>query len=134
MHGFDSFEGLPEAWGNNPAGAYSTHGQLPKVPANVTLHMGFFSDSLPHFVAAHGGPVRLLHIDCDLYSSTATVFDHLDERIGTGTVIIFDEYIASPRWREDEFRAFQEAVERNGWSYDYLAFNLFTRQAAVIIA
>src|SRR5262249_9392125 len=58
VHGFDSFEGLPEAWGALPRGAYSTHGRLPDVAPNVELHAGWFSDTLAPFVAAHGGPVR----------------------------------------------------------------------------
>lgn len=133
MHGFDSFQGLPEAWGKNPRGAYSTGGELPAVPDNVRLHAGWYVDTLPRFVADHDGPVRFLHVDCDLYSSTKTVFDTLAERIVPGTVIVFDEYFCTARWREDEHRALQEAVERNSWSHRYLAFNLWSKQAAVLI-
>jgi hypothetical protein len=74
-----------------------------------------------------------MNVDCDLYSSTVTVFDLLAERIVPGTVILFDEYIGNPTWRQDEFKAFQEAVRANGWHYEYLAFSLFSKQAAVII-
>ena len=42
VHGFDSFEGLPEAWGENPQGSYSTKGVIPSVPHNVTLQDGWF--------------------------------------------------------------------------------------------
>ena len=48
------------------------------------------------------GPIRLLHIDCDLYSSTKDVFDQVYDRLVKGTVIIFDEYWNGPHWREDE--------------------------------
>ncbi len=40
----------------------------------------------------------------------------------------------NPHWREDEYKACQEAVERHSWKYEYIAFNLFTKQVAVIIA
>ena len=84
-------------------------------------------------MATHDEPLRFVHIDCDLYSSTVTVFEHLADRIGPGTVIVFDDYLLNDNWRHDEFKAFQEAVERHGWTYEYLAFGLHTGQAAVRI-
>jgi tetratricopeptide (TPR) repeat protein len=132
VHGFDSFEGLPEAW-YGLEGQYSTHGVLPDVPGTVTLHKGWFQDSLPGFLAAHDGPVRFAHIDCDLYSSTASIFAELGPRIVPGSVMVFDEYLINAAWREDEFKAFQEAVEQYGWEYDYLAFGLLTKQAGIKI-
>src|SRR5262245_45116823 len=87
VHGLDSFEGLPEGWWDKryPKGAFSTSGKLPTVQPNVCLHVGWFEDTLPRFVAEHPGPVAFLHVDCDLYSSTKTVFRFLGERIGPGT-------------------------------------------------
>ena len=133
VHGFDSFEGLPETWGKRPVGTYTTRGYLPDVAANVELHAGWFANTLPRFVAEHPGPVKFINVDCDIYSSTSTIFDHLDDRIGAGSVIVFDEYICNPDWREDEYRAFQEAVQRYSWRYEYLAFNFHSRQTAVRI-
>jgi len=133
VHGFDSFEGLPEAWHDEGKGSYSTKGVVPKVPANVTLHKGWFDETLPTFLAKHTEPARLINIDCDIYSSTKTVLDLLAPRIKTGTVIIFDEYIGNQHWREDEFKAFQEAVGTDGWKYQYLAFSFFTKQVVVKI-
>ena len=133
VHGFDSFEGLPEAWDHFEAGVYSTGGQLPDVASNVRLHAGWFSDTLPAFVSEHPGPVRFMNVDCDLYSSTKTIFELLADRIVPGTIIVFDEYLINPTWRDDEYKAFQEAAERHSWKYEYLAFNLFSKQAAVKI-
>jgi len=133
VHGFDSFEGLPEDWQQFKAGTFTTGGTLPQVPANVRLHVGWFADSLPAFLAEHAGPVRFLNIDCDLHASTRDALEGLAGRIGPGAVIVFDEYFLQPGWREHEFRAFQEAVARYGWRYRYLAFNFTTRQAAVQI-
>ena len=133
VHGFDSFEGLPEGWRTLPAGSYTTRGDLPEVPDNVALHAGWFEDTLPGFVAENGGPVAFMNVDCDLYSSTVTVFDNLAERIVPGTVIVFDEYLCNPTWREDEYKAFQELVTARSLSYDYLLFSPFTKQAAVIV-
>lgn len=133
VHGFDSFEGLPENWHDEPKGTYSTLGALPAVPANVRLHPGWFEDSLPRFLETHHGPVRFVNIDCDLYSSTRTVLQHLASRVAPGTVMAFDEYLGYAHWREDEFRAFQEAVREQGWRYEYLCGSFFTKQAVVRI-
>ena len=133
VHGFDSFQGLPENWHDEPAGSYSTHGVQPQAGENAVLHAGWFEDTLPGFVADHPGFVRFLHVDCDLYSSAATIFRHLGPRIQAGSIIVFDDYFLNPHWREDEFKAFQEAVAEYGWQYEYIAFSLFAKQAAVRI-
>ena len=124
IHGFDSFQGLPEAWNHLSKGAFTSNGVAPEVPNNVHLHVGLFEESLPPFLKKYEYPIRLLSIDCDLYNSTKTVFDLLGDRIVSGTVIIFDEYLGYKSWREHEFKAFQEAVEKFGWQYDYLAVSL----------
>ena len=105
----------------------------PQAIENAVLHAGWFEDTLPAFVADHPGPVRFLHVDCDLYSSAATIFRYLGPRIQAGSIIVFDDYFLNPHWREDEFKAFQEAVAEYGWQYEYIAFSLFAKQAAVRI-
>jgi len=131
VHGFDSFEGLPESWCDEAKGSYSAFGQLPQVPGNVRLHRGWFEDSIPEFQQTESGPIRFINIDCDLYSSTKTIFDFMAQQFVKGTVILFDEYLGYPTWREDEFKAFQDAANRNGWQYEMLGFNFLTKQAAV---
>lgn len=133
VHGFDSFQGLPEAWLVHPAGVYSTHGQAPEVPPNVTLHVGLFEETLPPFARELTGPIRLLHVDCDLYSATKAVLDALGDRVAPGTIVVFDEYVVNRGWRDDEFKAFQEAVAARGWRYEYLAFGPVTGQAVIKI-
>jgi hypothetical protein len=130
VHGFDSFEGLNEAWSGDGS-RFDAQGQLPKVPSNVRLHKGYFSDSLPAWAESHVGPIGFLHIDCDLYQSTKCVFEHLSDRIVPGTVIVFDEYFNYPNWQAHEFRAFQEFVERYQVRYEYLGYARF--QVAVKI-
>jgi tetratricopeptide (TPR) repeat protein len=133
VHGFDSFEGIPEAWNHEPKGSYSAQGQLPSVPNNVTLHPGWFSETLPAFVAQLNEPVRFLHIDCDLYSSTKTIFEYLATHIVSGTVIVFDEFIGYKTWQDDEFKAFIEAATLHLWSYRILTFSFVTKQVAIQI-
>jgi hypothetical protein len=124
IHGFDSFEGLPEPWGGFNLGsrAFDVKGRLPRVPGNVHLHRGWFDNSLPTWLKENTGPVGFIHIDCDLYSSTRTIFASLGERIVPGTVILFDEYFNFPNWERHEFKAFQEFVAERAVKFTYLAF------------
>jgi len=124
FHGFDSFEGLPEAWlgFNIGRGGFDRGGRLPKVPANVRLHRGWFEDSLPRWLGENAGPAAFIHVDCDLYSSTRTILTLLADRIVPGTVILFDEYFNYPNWERHEYKAFQEFVEARRLTYEYLGF------------
>jgi hypothetical protein len=135
VHGFDSFEGLPEDWhGPYRKGLFHMKGTLPQVRPNVRLYPGWFETTVPRFAAEHPGtPVAFLHVDCDLYSSTKTIFDHLGERLRPGSVIVFDEYFNYPGWREHEYRAFQELVATRRLRYRYVAYNTCDWNAAVQI-
>ncbi|MDX1571651.1 MAG: class I SAM-dependent methyltransferase [Xanthomonadales bacterium] len=131
VHGFDSFEGLPEAWGHLPAGSYSTEGRLPDVPAGVTLHRGWFEDTLPRFVADHAdATIALAHIDCDLYSSTRTALAALQPLFRPGSVLVFDDLLGYPDFRHHELRAFEEFAEEFGWKREPIAAALVGREAA----
>jgi hypothetical protein len=131
VYGFDSFDGLPEAWGPLEKGAFAQ--SVPNVASNVELVVGLFEATLPAFVAAHPGPVSLLHVDCDLYRSAATIFRLLGDAIGPGAVIVFDEYWNYPGWRQHEHRAFQEFVAERGLRYRYAAFVPTHQQVCVVI-
>jgi hypothetical protein len=124
VHGFDSFEGLPEDWNRgrqiSRKGAFDLGGALPKVRANVRLHKGWFEETLPPFLAETPGDVAFLHVDCDLYSSTKTVFEALGDRIGPGTVMVFDELINYATFREHEWRALYELVRETGLAFDWI--------------
>ncbi|HLO75411.1 MAG TPA: class I SAM-dependent methyltransferase [Magnetospirillum sp.] len=133
VHGFDSFEGLPQSWGSEPAGVLTTGAVLPQVPANVRLHAGWFEDTLQPFLAAHSGPVRLVNIDSDIYASARFVLTSLADRIRPGTVLVFDEFIGNRTWAEDEFKAFSEYVAETGVGWRVLALAPFTKQVAIEI-
>jgi tetratricopeptide (TPR) repeat protein len=131
VHGFDSFVGLPESWAKAPAGVLTTQGDLPTVPENVTLHPGWFADSLPKFLADHDEPIRFANIDCDLYSSARTVLWALADRLLPGSILVFDELIGNRSWRQDEFRALTEFSEHFQRSFTCLAVNLAGKQVAI---
>jgi tetratricopeptide (TPR) repeat protein len=130
-HGFDSFEGLPESWGNELAGTFSTGTDLPAMPENVTLHAGWFDQTLPGFLAAHPGPVRFVNVDCDIYSSTVTVLTALAPRLRPGSVLVFDEFIGNRNWAAHEFKAFHEYAAAHAVRFHYIAISPFTGQVAI---
>lgn len=134
VHGFDSFEGLPEDWfGKYVKGRFHTGGTLPEVRDNVRLHKGWFNETLPPFLESHPGSVAFVHVDSDLYSSAKTIFDSLGDRLVPGSVILFDEYFNYPGWQEHEHRAFRELVEERRLRYQWLAYNQVEWNAAVQI-
>lgn len=133
LFAFDSFEGLPTAWHTVPKGAYSTGGYVPDLGDSIHPVVGWYSESLPPFIQHNTDPIRLLHIDCDLYSSTKDVFDQVYDRLRPGTVIIFDEYWNGPHWRDDEWKAWQECCTTHNIKYEYRAFTLLTQQAVIQI-
>jgi hypothetical protein len=129
VHGFDSFEGLPEAWAmtkkditrGNPrvAKGHFSVGQLPSVHSNVRLWKGWFNSTLPlHIKEIAPAQIKFLHVDCDLYSSTKTIFDLLNNHIVKETVIVFDEFYPFrdkteyELWERHEYKALKEWVER----------------------
>jgi predicted O-methyltransferase YrrM len=117
IYGFDSFKGLPESWNGLGVGHFAC--QLPQVPQNVTLVEGLFDETLPKFLEKNNEQVAFIHIDCDLYSSTKTIFDNVKNRMVDGCVIVFDELLnyGGETWRHHEYKAFQEFLEETGYQY-----------------
>ena len=131
FYGFDSFEGLPEYWREGfPKGKFKVD-KLPKVSQNVTLIKGWYDQTLEPFIKKNKGKALFLHIDCDLYSSTSTIFEVFEDCIQTGTVIVFDEYFNFPEWRKEEHKAFIEFIEKKDFDYKYIGYSKY--QVAVMI-
>ena len=122
VHGFDSFEGLPEAWGTLSKGSFATSERLPDVRSNVRLHQGWFHQTLPEFMAKHTEPISFVHIDSDLYSSAKTVLDALSSRFTDGSILVFDEFFNYPFWRDHEYKAFMEFVSDYNVDFEYIAY------------
>lgn len=111
--GLDSFEGLPEDWRPGfPKGKFRT--PYPEnVPANAMLVHGWFEDTLP-VLRERGIPqIGLIHIDCDLYSSTVTALNGMIDYMHPGTVVVFDEYHGYPGSEQHEEKAWQEFIATN---------------------
>jgi len=118
LHGFDSFEGLPEAWDERrPRGTFSRGGALPAFEdTRIVLHKGWFNDTLPKFVLPEHERL-VLNLDADLYSSTIFVLHTLTEAIRPGTLLIFDEFCD----RLHELKAFAEFLDTTRMRFRFLA-------------
>ncbi len=125
IYGFDAFEGLPEHWIGNRYSRrnFNRKGKPPKVEENVELVIGWFNETLPAFLDQHQGPFCLLHIDCDIYSSTKQVFDLVADRIVPGTIIVFDEFFNYHGFELHEYKAFYELIEANALTFEFISFS-----------
>lgn len=134
IHGFDSFEGLPEDWSHAPKGSFGeVGGVLPDMPENVKLYKGWFSDTLPGWAKANGSQnISLLRVDCDIYSSTKTIFDEVGHLVHPGTWICFDELIGYYGWQHHEYKAFMEFIEKRKLNYQYVAYGLTYTIAKIV--
>lgn len=143
IFGFDSFEGLPEPWIHGRKDFKKGHfavAQLPEVPESVELIKGFFDKTLIPFVSKFrltGEKIRLIHIDCDLYSSAIFVLKTLNDLIDVGTVILFDELCdfsddgsRYPNWLDGEWKALNEWSDRFGREYEIIGRS--TKEQAAI--
>jgi len=134
IYGFDSFEGIPEAWieykidgtksGREfyPKNGMTLNKEPPKVKDNVKLIKGWFKDVLPEFMKYNNKPIKFMHIDCDIYSSTKDIFASVKNNIVNGTIIVFDELFMG----EDiynEFKAFYEFLQETKYNFEVIGRN-----------
>jgi hypothetical protein len=113
LHGFDSFEGLPEGGGPWVKGQFSSNGRIPQIPdERVRFFKGWFDAVLPTYrVPAH--EVLVINMDADIYSSTLYVLRALRAYIVPGTFIYFDEM----NHVEHEPRALDDFVDESGLTF-----------------
>ncbi len=113
LHGFDSFEGLPEKWTHNceaSRGYFSTNGRIPVInDQRIKFFKGWFEETLPKYVLPMHDRL-FVNLDADLYSSTKVVLECLKEHITRGTYLYFDDF--SDRY--EQLKAFDEFLEETG--------------------
>ena len=118
LHGFDSFEGLPEGWSlREDRGHFSTGGEPPRIDdLRVRFFAGWFEDTLP----AYEPPPHerlVVNVDADLYGSAALVLSTIEPLLEPGAYLYFDEF----NDRTHELRAFDEFLERTGMAFSVVA-------------
>ncbi|WP_342278980.1 TylF/MycF/NovP-related O-methyltransferase [Candidatus Tisiphia endosymbiont of Myopa tessellatipennis] len=136
VYGFDSFDGLLEDWrtGANKGTFKLSDDIVPPLLANVSIYKGMFEDTIPQFKnEIKDTPISLIHIDCDLYSSTKSIFKYLSTNIVVGTFLLFDEYFNYDGWEEHEHKSFIEFIQHTNLSFEYIAYNKFHEQVLVRI-
>ncbi len=127
LHGFDSFEGLPEAWDNYKfkKGTLTTEGGIPSIDdKRITFFKGWFNDTLPSYALPDTEKFDkvVFMLDADLYSSTSYVLNHFRNEIKEGVFLYFDE-MNRP---DHEPKAFSELIESTD-----LKFNLISADFAL---
>jgi hypothetical protein len=97
---FDSFAGLPADRSAQEtcyyvAGALSSSQEAfqrllatHQVENKVVVVPGWFSDTLDRELP----PLRLVHVDCDVYSSVKCCLDHLYDRLVPGGIMVIDDF------------------------------------------
>lgn len=118
LHGFDSFEGLPESWNlRNPKRQFATGGRDPEIAdPRVRFFKGWFQDTLPAWVSPPHETL-VINIDCDLYSSTIFALNSLRSLIQPGTYLYFDEFFD----RSHEMKAFEEFLSESQLRFQLVA-------------
>ena len=120
LHCFDSEQGLPEPWPRGtdikPAGSYARG--IPTADQRAKKRPGWFKDTLKHWSP---NPLGLIHIDCDIYSSTVQALAGCTPFCRNGTVLAFDELYGYPTYTDHEWKATQEWLSAAGWSMRWVA-------------
>lgn len=119
FYGFDTFEGLPEAYGHYKAGEMN----FPIESLNITdkrakLHKGLFQDTLIPFLESYSSSNRkIIHMDADIFSSTLFVFSQMHRFLNSGDIIMFDEFAVPTH----EFMAFDIYTKSFYTQYEVIA-------------
>ena len=124
--GFDSFEGLAEDWMGHhlTKGGFNMGGKLPRVKQNVRLVKGWFDQTLPKYCqeSLRDKPVRFIHVDGDTFEAATIVFKNLSGHLKPGVLILFDELIGYPNWKNGEFLAWKNITSEHSINFRYLSF------------
>jgi hypothetical protein len=122
----DSFEGLPENWGNNPnqkKGAF----KMKAVPVfsdnRAVVIRGLFKDTVPELTEElfmSKSKLTFIHIDCDLYNSTCDVLFNIRDYLSNPCYMLFDEFYNYPEYEDHEYKAFFEFIEDTGYNFEAL--------------
>ena len=79
-------------------------------------------------------PIALLHVDCDLYSSTKDVLYSLNDYIKENTIIVFDEwyYNNNPKYNDHEQKCFYEWVKDFNREFEFIPHNYGNNEQQIV--
>lgn len=111
FYGFDTFEGLPDAWVSTwgghhikmdrDKGTLNSEGMPVILDDRVYLYKGLFQDTLPQFLDEVLGGQRdesrpmFINIDSDIYSAALYILTMLHPYLRHGDLVYFDEFFDS---------------------------------------
>jgi len=132
FYGFDTFEGLPESWGDYDKGAFNAG--IPVIDdSRVHFVKGLFQDTLSTFLKnrndANNEKRLLLHMDPDLFSSTLYVLTTIRPLLKKNDIILFDEFFVP----NDEFAAFEIFCRSYYISFELLGATRHYFRTAIMI-
>lgn len=106
FYGFDTFTGLPEAWGPFHVGDMSNGNEPPQIDdTRHQFYQGLFQQTLLPFLANYDKSRRkVIHLDADIYSATLYVLTLITPYLKKGDILLFDEFNVPLH----EFKAFTE--------------------------
>jgi len=118
-NGFDTFYGLPSAWGDLPKGAFSTNGNVPKINSKIINWLvGPIEDTCKDIKLLNYLEQRFIIIfDFDLYSATKCAWIQISEHLKAGDIVYFDE---AYEW--DEKQIIDEIYKSRDFSFEVLGF------------
>jgi O-methyltransferase len=106
FYGFDTFEGLPEAWGVVFKKG-DMNAIIPDINDNrVAFIKGLFQETFNPFIKSHdmnSERIKVIHLDADLFSSTLYILTSIAPYLKKGDILLFDEFNVP----NHEFFAFQ---------------------------
>ncbi len=106
FYGFDTFSGLPEAWGPFKKGDMDNGDNPPEIDdKRHEFYQGLFQQTLLPFLSNYNpGKRKVIHMDADIYSATLYVLTLITPYLKSGDILFFDEFNVPLH----EFKAFTE--------------------------
>ena len=78
--------------------------------------------TLPSFINKHENEkVAFMHVDMDTYTPTKIMFETCVNNFQEGTIIVFDELLGYPGWKENEYKALTEIIAPK-WDYEFISY------------
>jgi O-methyltransferase len=132
FYGFDTFTGLPEAWGKFQKGDMDNKCKPPEIDdTRVNFYQGLFQQTLTGFLKTYvPNRKRVIHLDADIYSATIYALTTMSPYIQKGDILFFDEFNVPLH----EFKAFIEWTSSFYIDYEVIgSMNNFHQVALKII-
>lgn len=119
VYGLDSFKGLEESWSaTDHYREFNLDGVTPKgIDLRVKIINGRVEDVLQDFLDLKNPSFALIHFDMDLYGPTKFAIEKLIPYLSSGTLILFDELYGYPGWENGEFKALNELISRERYTF-----------------